>query len=211
VGARGFLLANHDGFCPRCNAKARHRRLWLYLQEQTDLLRAEARVLEIAPWWAISRRLLRARNVSFVGLDIVRRGPHVTIVGDAVEIPLAADCVDVALCIHTLEHVEDDRRAMRELHRVLKPGGWCVVSVPLNLDGPTHEDPTIRDPDDRAREFGERSHVRWYGLDITDRLTATGFDVQLDRADRIPLETRQRFGLRDDENLFLCRKAGPAT
>jgi SAM-dependent methyltransferase len=107
-----------------------------------------------------------------------------------------------------LEHIEDDRQAMRELFRVLKPGGWAIVSVPLKLDGLTYEDPTVTDPEDRLRAFGERSHVRLYGLDLEDRLREVGFAVRLDWASEIPLETRRRFGLRDDENLLLCRKSG---
>ena len=208
VGEWGLLASAPDGYCPRCNAKARHRRLWLYLQEHTNLADARARLLEIAPWWAISRRLLRAPNISFVGLDLMRRGPHVTVVGDATRIPIGNESLEAALCIHTLEHIEDDRQAMRELFRVLKPGGWAIVSVPLELDGLTYEDPTVTDPEDRLRAFGERSHVRLYGLDLEDRLREVGFAVRLDWASEIPLETRRRFGLRDDENLFLCRKSG---
>jgi len=140
-------------------------------------------------------------------LDLERRGPHVTVVGDVTRIPLSTGSLDAALCTHTLEHVEEDRAAMRELHRVLKPGAWAIVSVPLRSDGPTYEDPTLTDPHDREREFGERGHVRFYGLDIEDRLKEAGFSVELDRADQVPDATRRRFGLRDDENLFICRKA----
>ncbi|MDH3424250.1 MAG: class I SAM-dependent methyltransferase, partial [Gemmatimonadota bacterium] len=206
VGEWGILASNHDGYCPRCNAKARHRRLWIYLQEHMSLSERDLRILEVAPWWAISRRLMQAPNIRFVGMDIARQGPHVTVVGDVTRAPLASDSVDAALCTHTLEHIEDDRMALRELHRVLKPGGWAIVSVPLDLDAPTYEDSSVTDPDDREREFGERGHVRLYGLDIEDRLNEAGFSVELDRAEKIPDATRTRFGLRDDENLFVCRK-----
>ncbi|UCC24405.1 MAG: class I SAM-dependent methyltransferase [Gemmatimonadales bacterium] len=208
TGPWSILASNPDGYCPRCNAKARHRRLWLFLEERTGLLSADAtRLLEVAPWWAMSRRLMGAPNVSFVGLDLQRTGPHVTVVGDATRIPLQSGSVDATLCIHTLEHIEDDRAAMGELHRVLRPGGWAVVSVPLDLDAPTFEDPSITDPEERLRSFGERGHVRAYGLDIRDRLEAAGFSVQLDRAADVPGEVRARFGLRVDENIFFCRKA----
>ncbi|MGD2045227.1 MAG: methyltransferase domain-containing protein [Gemmatimonadota bacterium] len=207
VGEWGILASNHDGYCPRCNAKARHRRLWLFLQERMSLSESsDLRLLEVAPWWAISRRLMRAPNVRFVGLDIARQGPQVTVVGDITRAPLASDSLDAALCIHTLEHIEKDRVALRELHRVLKPGGWAIVSVPLDLNGPTYEDSTVTDPGDREREFGERGHVRLYGLDIEGRLEEAGFRVELDRADQVPDATRRRFGLRDDENLWVCRK-----
>lgn len=120
---------------------------------------------------------------------------------------MAAGSFDAALCIHVLEHVEDDRHAMAELHRVLRPGGWALVSVPIRLDRPTHEDPAITDPAERQAVFGERSHVRFYGADLADRLREVGFEVELDLASDIPDDVRKRHGLRMDENLFRCRKA----
>ena len=207
VGRWGFVSSSRDGYCPRCNAKARHRRLWLYLEERVRLSASDRQVLEVAPWWSIARRLRRMPNVRFVGLDLERCGPQVTHVGNAAAIPFRADVFDLVLCQHVLEHIEDDRRVMAELHRVLKPGGVAVVSVPLRLDHPTHEDPTITDPEERARVFGERGHVRWYGRDLGDRLAAAGFEVALHLASDVPEAVRSRFGLRDDENIFHCTKA----
>lgn len=205
----GLIGSNADGYCPRCNAKARHRRIWLYLEANSNLGTDRLRVLEVAPWWSLSRRLQRMANISFVSLDLVRNGPHVTTVGDVTGMPLRSDTIDAALCIHVLEHIDADREAIAELYRVLKPGGWALVSVPLRLDRPTHEDPSITDPEERARVFGERSHVRYYGLDLMDRLRAPGFSVRLDLASQVPADVRLRFGLRDDENIFHCHKPAP--
>ncbi len=209
VGPGGFLSSKRDGYCPRCNAKARHRRIWLYLEERTLLSEANRQVLEVAPWPSFLRRFRRMPNVRFVGLDIGRWGPQVTLVGDARAIPVRAGVFDLVLCVHVLEHVRDDRRIMAELHRVLKPGGVAIVSVPMRMDRPTHEDPAITDPDERTRVFGEPFHVRFYGPDIGDRLTAAGFDVTLDLAGEVPASTRSRFGLRDNEHIFHCTKPAP--
>lgn len=195
-----------DGYCPRCNAKARHRRLWLYLTEKTDLFSTPTRLLEVAPWWSLFHNFKRKPNLSFVGLDILRSGEQVNLVGDATAMPLSADSVDAALCIHTLEHIDDDRSAIAELYRVLQPGGWAIVSVPIRLDAETYEDPSITSPEERLQAFGERGHVRWYGADFPARLQAVGFEVQMDPADNVSEETKERFGLRDDENLFHCIK-----
>lgn len=207
VYKRGLFRTNPDGYCPRCDAKARHRRIWLWLEERTNLLTDDLRLLEVAPWWALSRRFQRLPNVRFEAVDRERAGPHVTVVGDLVSLPMAAGSFDAALCIHVLEHVEDDRHAMAELYRVLRPGGWALVSVPIRLDRPTHEDPAITDPAERQAVFGERSHVRFYGADLADRLREAGFEVELDLASGIPDDVRERHGLRMDENLFCCRKA----
>ncbi len=206
VGQRGLLSSNSDGYCPRCNSKARHRRIWLYLEEKMKLSEVERRVLEVAPWPSFARRLRSMPNISFEGLDLDPGSPHATIVGDARAIPFPDGEFDLVLCVHVLEHVEEDRRVMSELHRVLKPGGVAIVSVPMRLDRPTHEDPTITDPQERQRVFGEYFHVRWYGPDIRDRLSAAGFLVTLDPASGVPADVLQKFGLRDDENIFHCVK-----
>jgi SAM-dependent methyltransferase len=206
VYKRGLLKTSPDGYCPRCDAKARHRRIWLWLEENTNLRKDELRLLEVAPWWSLSRRLRSLPNVRFQGVDRERAGPNVTLVGDVIALPLEAGSFDAVLCIHVLEHVEDDRRALAELYRVVRPGGWALVSVPIRLDQDTYEDPSITDPAERQVAFGERSHVRWYGRDLADRLTAAGFEVELHLASAIPDETCKRFGLRRDENLFHCRK-----
>jgi hypothetical protein len=206
VGRWGWFTTQTNGYCPRCNAKARHRRLWLYLTKHTNLQVAKLKLLEIAPWWSVARQLLKMDNIQFIGLDIVNQGSQVTLIADAIAMPLAAKSVDAALCIHTLEHIESDHLAIAELYRVLKPGGWAIVSVPIRLDRPTYEDPTITDPEHRVQAFGERSHVRWYGSDFKDRLKIAGFDVQLDLGEQLPEHTRIRYGLRIDENLFHCIK-----
>lgn len=92
---------------------------------------------------------------------------------DVQQIPLADDSVDVILCNHLLEHVADDRKALCELYRILKPGGWGILLSPVEADyEQTFEDDTITDPDERTRIFGQYDHRRIYGADYTDRLRA---------------------------------------
>ena len=104
------------------------------------------------------------------------------------QIPLADDSVEVILCNHLLEHVADDRKALRELHRILRPGGWGILLSPVEKDyEKTYEDDSITDPDERTRIFGQYDHRRIYGADYTDRLREAGFDaVEIDYAARSP-------------------------
>ncbi len=207
--AEGALLARREsGYCPRCNAKARHRRLCLYLADNTRWLAEEpVRLLEIAPWWAVSRRLQRVPGLRFVGVDLRLAGPHVSVLGDAVALPFGEASFDAVICTHVLEHVPRDRAAMAEIHRVLRPGGTAIISVPLRLDRVTVEDPSLTDPVEQQRRFGERGHVRWYGADLADRLREAGFEIRMDTGTEVPVDTREKFGLRDDEHLFWCVKA----
>lgn len=199
------LRARHHGYCPRCNSKARHRRDWLYLESATNLFSAPLRLLHVSPKYSLSRRFVTMPNLDYVAIDVTGR-PHVSARADVAELPFSSGSFDAAICIHVLEHVERDTAAMRALYRVLKPNGWALISVPIRFDRDTHEDPSITDPEEREREFGETSHVRFYGRDLRDRLEACGFDVHLDLAEELDEATKARYGLLDDENVFFCRK-----
>lgn len=85
---------------------------------------------------------------------------------------------DAVVCNHVLEHIPDDRKALREIYRALKPGGWASLQVPMKGEV-TFEDPTILDPSERNKYFGQDDHVRQYGSDYTQRLKETGFDVRV--------------------------------
>jgi len=204
VGRWGTVRTNSDGYCPRCNAKARHRRLWLHLDEHGLLRDGTVRVLDVGPWPSLARGLRSLPGVAHVGIDLRSDGRHADVVGDARFLPVRPGSFDVALCTHVLEHVDDDLRVMSELRQSLRPGGVAIVSVPLRMEGRTHEDPSITDPVERERLFGERGHVRLYGPDLQDRLGSSGFDVSVDWATGIDEEIRRRYGLRTDEHLFIC-------
>lgn len=207
VDKSSLLRKTTDGCCPRCNSKARHRRNWLFLERKTPLFAQELSVLEVAPWWSFGRRLSHVANIRYFAIDIEPRAAFVSAAGDVTAIPAESCNFDVVLCIHVLEHVENDRKAIEEIHRVLKPGGWALISVPLLLDEPTREDPTVTSPEDRERLFGEKGHVRYYGRDLEDRLRSAGLKVTFEPASNIPEEERLRYGLRRDENIFLCTKS----
>ncbi len=116
---------------------------------------------------------------------------------------------DVILCNHVLEHVGDDRRAMRELYRVLRPGGWAILQVPMDLSREsTFEDPSVTDPRERTRLFGQWDHVRLYGRDYALRLRAAGFNLRLERfASQLRRETVIECGLDASEDIYLCSKS----
>ena len=204
-GGTSFKVRHH-GYCPRCNAKARHRRDWLFLQEKTNLFRDDLRVLHVSPKYSLLRQLQKMENVRYTAVDLYTR-PHMDIKMNLAATPLRSNTFDALICIHVLEHVKDDRSAMRELHRVLKPGGWALISVPVRFDQPTYEDPTITTAKGRREAFGEDSHHRFYGNDLTERLESCGFQVQVDYGQDIDPQKMARYGLLDDENVFFCIKA----
>lgn len=204
VKGGGSFRPREGGYCPRCNSKGRHRRVWLYLQEHPELLEAPSRILHVSPRYCLGRNLSTIEGIDYVGIDLAP-GPFVGIRADLTDLPFEDRSFDGVVCVHVLEHVEEDGRALSNLYRVLRPGGWLLVNVPLRQGEPTYEDPAVRSPKQRQRAFGEETHVRIYGDDLGDRLQAAGFDYRLDRAPEWFGRTA-RMGLPSDEHVFLCRR-----
>lgn len=193
------------GYCPRCNSKARHRRWWLFLQQQTNLFTEQLRLFQVSPNYCFSRRFRNLSNIEYVGVDL-NNHRNIRVKMDLPATPFSSETFDAILCIHVLEHILDDRKAIQHLFRILKPGGWAGISVPIRLDQKTYEDPTITSPIERERAFGETVHVRYYGYDLMERLQEAGFTVKLYTGKDVDNSNRLKYGLRDDENIFYCTK-----
>lgn len=164
-----------DARCVHCRSLARHRLVWLYFLEMTDLMDgAQKRVLHVAPEPCLEGRLRQRLGSGYVTADFQAGRADMQMDVTAIDYP--DEHFDVIYCSHVLEHVQDDRRAMREFRRVLKPDGWAVLLVPVNAEK-TREDPSVVDPAERLRLFGQKDHVRMYGPDYGDRLREAGFVV----------------------------------
>ena len=124
----------------------------------------------------------------------------------------AIDCednsIDFILCSHVFEHVPDDLLAMRELYRVLKPGGTAILQVPLDKSlEHTLEDPTINTKELREKHYGHWDHLRQYGLDYKEKLESAGFDVKVDDYNsKFSAADKFKFGLPADEDIYVCSK-----
>jgi SAM-dependent methyltransferase len=194
-----------DVVCPACLSHPRLRLAWLFLSTRTDLLDGHPRrVLHVAPEPALTDLLRRSRNIEIESADL--DSPHASVTLDITRTDRESASFDVILCSHVLEHVEDDRQAMRELFRVLRPGGWVMIQVPISSK-PTFEDPSITDPAERERLFWQADHVRLYGLDISERLTKAGFEVETVFGDQLVASDQlEKMGIYPRDVVFLCRK-----
>lgn len=193
--------------CPRCGARERNRHLWLYLENRTNLFSEPLRVLHFAPERILEKKLERQRNLEYVSIDLSRRRAMVH--ADITAIPFPESSFDVILCSHVLEHVTDDRKAMRELFRVMKASGWAIVLVPVDSRREeTFEDPSVVAPEDRERLFGQSDHVRAYGRDFPSRLEEAGFRVRVEDYRRELGRPRAiRYGLRPRRpDIHFCSK-----
>lgn len=192
--------------CPRCGALERHRLIWLYLARETDLGTRPQRLLHCAPEYAWLRRLRDLPALDYVTADLDSALAHDHV--DLTALPYPDASFDAMLCVAVLEHITDDRQAMREMFRVLKPGGWAIVHVPLEPDrAHTDEDYAITTPEGRRQHFGQADHVRLYGQDVADRLRAAGFTVEVvDYPPRLGPALVQRHGLIPTHRFFRCEK-----
>jgi SAM-dependent methyltransferase len=198
-----------NAICWKCDSQERHRALWLFLtRARPELVERAGSLLHFAPEPAIAAYLRERVGPSYLTGDIQPGLGDVTL--DITRLDLGDEGFDGIICAHVLEHVPDDATAMRELHRVLRPGGWCIVMVPLepSLDA-TDEDPSISDPEERRRRFWQEDHVRLYGQDLVDRLGAAGFDVErIPPTDVVSAAEDERFrAVSLGSDIFLCRKS----
>lgn len=178
----GYVTSREDALCPRCLALERHRMIWLWITRHTDLLERRPRLLHIAPEVSLMRHLkpLYGNSSNYITADL--ESPLADLHFDVQQIPLSDGSVEVVICNHLLEHVEDDRVALRELHRILCHGGWGILLVPEDRRrATTFEDDSVTDREERTRLFGQYDHRRVYGRDYDDRLRSAGF-----RVERIP-------------------------
>jgi SAM-dependent methyltransferase len=198
--------------CPFCGSFERTRMMALALKDR-GLPRSGDHVLHVAPDRSL-RSMLSALPITYVAGDKMEPGytyPSGTEYLDVTAIPHPDDHFDLIICSHVLEHVPDDRPAMRELCRVLKPGGLAILLVPLSNAATTDEDTTVTDPVQRRERFGQFDHVRLYGRDYFERLREAGFIVTVERmAERMGYEDMFRFGLKADEELVMGTKQGAA-
>jgi len=195
-----------DLLCPQCLSLRRHRSFWLFLEERLSAVAGtELAILHIAPEEGISERLRTRAGTRYVTAD-ADPGSVAEMAFDIMAIPFPDQSFDIALCNHVLEHVEDDRIAMGELLRVLKPNGFLYSHHPIDFQlERTVEDATVTDPAERARLFGQHDHLRRYGRDFVDRLEEAGFQVEIERYAPSPRSVAF-YGLREEEPIFVCRR-----
>jgi SAM-dependent methyltransferase len=189
-----------DSRCAQCGSRERHRLLWLWVTEAGGNRLDRKRILHFAPEKAL-RAALRS-NRGYETADL--RQPGVTHQVDITRLPMAEATYDVIIANHVLEHIDDDRRAIGELFRVLRPGGIALLTVPLNpTRDTTYEDATITGPAERHAHFNATDHRRYYGLDFADRVAGAGFQVETFRVSP-PLEVR--YGLLPMEWLYVATR-----
>jgi len=191
--------------CPGCGSVERHRLLWVALRDlqNNDLIqRGGGRLLHVVPETCLAERF--RREYDYLSIDL--EGKKAMMAMDLTAMTFEDESFDAIVCNHVLEHIPDDRKAMKELFRMLKPGGWASIQVSIKGDI-TREDLSITDPKERLRLYGQDDHVRYYGYDFTDRLKDAGFDVlMIPKSNLLNPDEQARISLDVENEVVLCRK-----
>lgn len=198
---RKFItIGNGDRLCPYCGSIARNRRLWELLK--SEFLKDNSKILHFSPARSLYRILKKYPSIEYISSDYAGdffADKHY----DITHIDAKENTYDMVICYHILEHIEDDEKAMRELYRIIKKGGNCIIQTPFTK-GETDEGSGIKTPEERVRHFGQSDHVRIYSVEgLKNKLTKVGFDVECRKFQE---RKKNTFGFKGKEVVLILKK-----
>ncbi|MDX1350102.1 MAG: class I SAM-dependent methyltransferase [Putridiphycobacter sp.] len=204
----GSKVAHRDNvLCPYDLTLERHRVMWLYLKQKSDFFtKPNLKVMHIAPEQCFHGKFKKQPNLDYTTGDLL--SPIADLHFDLHDIPLEDNQYEVIFCNHVMEHVKDDLQCMKELYRIMKPGGWGIMQVPIDSSRTeTYEDWSITTPEEREKHFWQYDHVRLYGLNYPKRLEEAGFKVDIvDFSKELPSEVFERYRIPKTELLYIVSK-----
>lgn len=189
--------------CPVCFSEPRHRLAWLYLEQDSSLfVQPSKNLLHIAPELCLMDAFKKYPSIQYVSGD--KDSSLAMVKMDLTKVQYEDNSFDIIYCSHVLEHIREDIQAMKEMFRILRPGGWAIIMVPVS-EGKTRQRPAPGTPE--AKLFsGHPGHVRQYGDDFQARLQSAGFSVAVhSQAQKMCESKRKYYGL-TDEKIFVCLK-----
>ncbi|MDU8885479.1 class I SAM-dependent methyltransferase [Yeosuana sp. MJ-SS3] len=205
-----------NALCVNCGSLERHRLIWSYIHNKTDLLKSgkKIKILHFAPEKFFYKLFDSCNHIDYFPCDIApdiynyKNGKTEVIKIDINHIEFNNNTFDFILCSHVLEHIEDDKQAMKELLRVMKPDGYGIFLVPLDYSREhTYEDFSIASPEERLKAFKQDNHVRIYGKDFKLRLENAGFKVNEESyAKTFTVEDIYKYGFEENEIIYHCSK-----
>ncbi len=207
----GYTTKRSNVLSPSTLSLGRHRLLWLYLKNETNFFNDDVtykkKVLHIAPEQCLLEQFKKLKHINLITSDL--HSPIVDIKADICNLPFKDNKFDIIFCNHVLEHIDNDKKAMQELYRVLKPKGFGIFQVPLDLNRKkTYEDYSITSPKERSKHFGQYDHVRIYGKDYFYKLRSVGFVVdEINYSKKLSDKIIDKYRLVKDEILPVCSKS----
>lgn len=193
-----ILVENGNLVCPVCGSLGRTRRLWDILNR--EFLKPNIKILDFSPSRAIYRSLKNNNSVEYFPSDFENEF-LADYNYDITNINAKSDEFDLIICYHILEHIENDKQAISELYRVLKPNATCIIQTPFK-EGEIYEDFSIKSKEERVKHFGQDDHVRIYSVNgLTERLIDAGFEVDVRTYDE-----NDYYKMSQNESILICKK-----
>lgn len=191
---RGYTRKNV--VCRLCGSSERHRLLGFYLLRDS-CLKTGMNILDIAPIRSFES-LVKKYGCNYTSIDIGENRAMIKM--DITQMDFPDSVFDLIICSHVLEHVKDDVKALKELYRVLKAEGKCIIIVPFNSN--RLETIEYEKPDPYMED-----HVRDYGKDVLGRINSSGFNVE-DKEINYSEQDEKKYGLfpGGGASFFLCTK-----
>jgi SAM-dependent methyltransferase len=191
IMSKFIVLSNGNKLCPKCGSLPRTRKLWQIIESEVT----GKEILHFSPSKSLRDRIASYSPKSYVTTDyddeFEADKKH-----DIQAIEEPDNSFDLVICYHILEHIPNDRQAMSELYRVLKPGGICYIQTPFK-EGDIYEDSSITTPEGRLEHFGQSDHLRIYSVEgLKARLEDVGFTVEVKKYTE---NADNRFGLKETE------------
>ncbi|MDX2003056.1 MAG: methyltransferase domain-containing protein [Chitinophagales bacterium] len=196
--------------CPFCKANDRDRLYALYLKERFAKLDKNKKYnfIDFAPETLSLRAFVKSQPfLNYRTADLYMQGVDDQV--DLQDMHIYQDSsTDMFICSHMLEHVPDDLKAMRELYRILKPGGFGIAMVPIQLDiEEIYENPAITSGEERWTHFGQDTHLRVYSKKgWLQRLQSVGFKVEQLGAAHFGEANFEKYGIYPSSILYVVSK-----
>lgn len=202
----GRLKPRENAIAPDSLSLERHRLMWLFLKDKTTFFTDKLKFLHIAPEYCFIKIFKGMKNIDYTTGDLI--SPWADVKMDVHDIPFDDNSFDIIMCNHVLEHVQDDRKVMKEFFRVMNKGGWGIFQVPIDTTREeTFDDPTITDPKEREKHYWQDDHLRLYGLDYGKILSEAGFEViEDDYINKLEPKLVERYALPKGEIIYFCKK-----
>lgn len=193
-------LENQDLLCPNCGSLSRDRRLYSLLKE--EFIQKGQNILDFSPSRCLSRKLKKNKNINYSSTDLSGNF-NADYKYDITNLEIQSDSLDLIICFHVLEHIENDAKAMQELFRILKPSGILLVQTPFK-EGDIYENPSIVTEKDRLIHFGQEDHVRIYSANgLNERLQQINFTTQIRHFSE---KENNYFGFSSEEAIIVAQK-----
>lgn len=194
-----FIELNNDYLCPRCGSISRTRRLYNILEN--NFIKDSKKILDFSPSRSLYRNLKKKQS-NYISSDL--SGDFISDVSYNIKnIECRNNKFDLIICYHVLEHIDDDLKAMKELNRILKKAGNCIIQTPFKT-GEIYENNLITSSKEREIHFGQNDHVRIYSVDgLKTRLESCGFFVEVKNFNE---NQKNRNGFKVEETVLICTK-----